>query len=171
MKRSGRRPYVLSQPLHDLALRHNLLPVPSVRRVAHHNPKRNVLTAMKRNVCDARAFPRATLAKKRHGGVRRQVFRASFPPVNGPRNGGNCFAVRLDAAVGPGTWLLRNHGVGLLLEFWGPLHSLLQSSEFMKQGSPEWLAERAKHAATCSSYATALGIGYVTRQAYMRERV
>lgn len=41
----------------------------------------------------------------------------------------------------------------------------------MLQGSPEWLALRARHAATASEYATALGIGYRSRQKYMREKL
>lgn len=38
----------------------------------------------------------------------------------------------------------------------------------MEQGSAAWLDLRARHAATCSEYGNALGIGYISRQKYMR---
>ena len=38
----------------------------------------------------------------------------------------------------------------------------------MEQGSAAWLDLRARHAATCSEYGNALGVGYISRQKYMR---
>jgi len=38
----------------------------------------------------------------------------------------------------------------------------------MAQGSAEWMLRRKKCAATCSEFANALGIGYISRQKYMR---
>ena len=38
----------------------------------------------------------------------------------------------------------------------------------MAQGSAEWMLRRKKHAATCSEYGNALGIGYISRAKYMR---
>lgn len=41
----------------------------------------------------------------------------------------------------------------------------------MQQGDAAWLEERARHAITWSQAAAALGIGYISRRAYMREKL
>ena len=41
----------------------------------------------------------------------------------------------------------------------------------MLQGSQEWLDLRACHAATCSEYGTAIGVGYKSRQKYWRVKM
>ncbi len=40
-----------------------------------------------------------------------------------------------------------------------------------KQGSQAWKDERDLHAATCSQYAAALGIGYISRRKYMKRKL
>jgi len=41
----------------------------------------------------------------------------------------------------------------------------------MQQGSAEWLDHRAKHAATASQYGAAIGVGYISRRKYMRQKL
>jgi hypothetical protein len=84
--------HILPKSLHNVALGDNLLPVAGVCRVAEHQPKRNVLTAVKKNVGDAGAFPRASLAKKRHCRVVREIVRAALPVADRSHN---CVEIRL----------------------------------------------------------------------------